>query len=63
MSSNPCIDPNESIYSGLNVSDYVDKCQNEQHDNLFDENSTRELEKLAYEEYEKAYWEYFKSSS
>ena len=63
MSSNPCIDPNESIYSGLNVSDYVDKCQNEQHDNLFDEDAARELEKWSCKEYEKEYLEYSKSSS
>ena len=63
MSGKPCIDSNESIYSSLNVSDYVGKCQNEQHDNLFDGDSTMELEMLSYEEYEKAYWESFKSSS
>ena len=62
MSNKPCIDSNEPIYSSLNFGDYVDECQNEQHDSLFDEDSTRELEKWACEEYEKAYWESFKSS-
>ena len=63
MNGKPCTGTSEPIYASLNVRDYVDKNQNEQHNDLFDEESARELDILADKEYEKAYWESFKTSS